>query len=102
MPGKLTLPAPAAENDPANLAEPQRHAEKYRQKSAPDLAEDLAQDSAEYIAVLASQLQRMAETNGQEFLAYLIDMVVVEAWRIAGPDADHRKKKADKFVGGRV
>jgi len=46
-------------------------------------------DSAEYIAVLASQLHRIASTNGHEFLAYLIDMVVVEAWRQAGPDADH-------------
>ncbi len=51
--------------------------------------QDAARDSAEYIAVLASQLQRIASSNGHEFLAYLIDMVVVEAWRIAGPDGDH-------------
>lgn len=77
MPAKLIHSAPAAETDP-----------------------DSAKDSAEYIAVLASQLQRIAETNGHEFLAYLIDMVVVEAWRIAGPDAELADKKANGVVGG--
>ncbi len=59
-----------------------------------------AADSAEYIAVLASQLQRIAQANGHDFLAYLIDMVVVEAWRIAGPDAD-RSDKGLKGAGDR-
>ena len=79
MPAKLIHSAPAARTD-----------------------SDSAGDSAEYIAVLASQLQRIAETNGHEFLAYLIDMVVLEAWRIAGPDADHPDKNADGVGGRRV
>ncbi len=77
MPAKLIHSAPAARTDP-----------------------DSAKDSAEYIAVLANQLQRMAETNGHEFLAYLIDMVVLEAWRIAGPEANHPERNANG-AGGR-
>ena len=79
MPARLIHSAPAARTD-----------------------SDSANDSAEYIAVLASQLQRIAETNGHEFLAYLIDMVVLEAWRIAGPDADHSDKKTNGVSGGRA
>ena len=72
MPAKLLHSAPAARTD-----------------------SDSAKDSAEYIAVLANQLQRMAENDGHEFLAYLIDMVVIEAWRIAGSEADHPEKNAN-------
>ena len=79
MPAKLIHSAPAAKTD-----------------------SDPAKDSAEYIAVLASQLQRIAETNGHEFLTYLIEMVVLEAWRIAGPDADHPDKYANGVGGGRA
>jgi hypothetical protein len=99
MPAKLIHSTPAAKDDPENSADRQQHG---RQKDGHrhDLAKNFddvsaqapAQDSAEYIAVLASQLQRIAETNGHEFLTYLINMVVVEAWRIAGPDADHPDK----------
>ncbi len=79
MPAKLIHSAPAAKTDP-----------------------DSAKDSAEYIAVLASQLKRIAETNGHNFLAYLIDMVVVEAWRMAGPDAELADKKANGTGGGLI
>ena len=60
---------------------------------------DSAKDSAEYIAVLANQLQLMAETNGHQFLAYLIDMVVLEAWRIAESPA--KAKTINKYRGER-
>jgi len=79
MPAKLSHSAPAAITDP-----------------------DSAQDSAEYIAVLASQLQRIAETNGHQFLAYLIEMAVMEAWRIAGPDADRPDKSINSAGDGQV
>ena len=78
MPPKLIHSAPAARTDP-----------------------DSAKDSAEYIAVLASQLQQIAATNGHEFLSYLIDMVVLEAWRIAGPEADHPETNANGARGRR-
>jgi uncharacterized iron-regulated protein len=100
MAAKLIHSASAAKTDPADVAERCQHADqKAGRRSDPDKNSDDVSartsvlDSAEYIAVLASQLQRIAETNGHEFLAYLIDMVVVEAWRIAGPDADHPDKK---------
>jgi len=77
MPENLIHSAPAAITDP-----------------------DPANESAEYIAVLAAQLQRIAETNGHDFLAYLIEMVVLEAWRIAGPEIDHPDKQANGVSGG--
>jgi hypothetical protein len=40
-------------------------------------------EGAEQIAVEASQLARLANTNGFELLSRLIDMVVLEAWREA-------------------
>jgi hypothetical protein len=40
-------------------------------------------EAAERIAVEASQLARVANTNGFELLSHLIDMVVLEAWREA-------------------
>jgi hypothetical protein len=45
--------------------------------------------AAEYIAVEASRLARMANANEFSLLAYLIDMAVLEAWREASePDED--------------
>ena len=109
MAAKPTHSAPAGKNDPVNPADRQLHVDqKGGRRHEPmenignDHPRDSTKDSAEYIAVLASQLQRIAETNGHEFLAYLIDMVVFEAWRIAGPDADHPDKKANCVGGGRV
>ena len=47
--------------------------------------------AAEYIAVEASRLARIANANEFPLLAYLIDMVVLEAWREASEaDADGR------------
>ena len=40
-------------------------------------------DAAEYIAVQASRLARVAGRNDFSLLAYLIDMAVLEAWREA-------------------
>ena len=106
MTSKLNQSAPTAEIDPGDLAERQQcadqqvgHLRELVENHDKDNAQDSAKDSAEYIAVLASQLQRVAETNGHEFLAYLIDMAVLEAWRISGPDADHSNKKANSVVG---
>ena len=105
MAAKLIHSASAGKNDPANPAERQRlggqkggHPPEPMEKPG----NDSTQDSAEYIAVLASQLHRIAETNGHEFLAYLIDMVVLEAWRIAGPDADLPDKKTNGVGGSRT
>lgn len=39
--------------------------------------------AAEYIAMQASRLARMATANEFPLLAYLIDMAVLEAWREA-------------------
>ena len=39
--------------------------------------------SAEYIAIEASRLARMASANDFALLAYLIEMAVLEAWREA-------------------
>ena len=66
-----------------------------------DLDRNAAMESAEYVAVLACQLQRIAESNGHEFLAYLLDVVVLEAWRLAGPDAEHPDRIANGAGGGR-
>lgn len=40
-------------------------------------------EAAEHIAVEASRLARVANINEFSLLAYLIDMVVLEAWREA-------------------
>ena len=42
---------------------------------------------AEYIAVEASRLAKLASRNDFPLLAYLIDMAVLEAWREASEDA---------------
>lgn len=39
--------------------------------------------AAEYIAIQASRLARVASRNEFSLLAYLIDMAVLEAWREA-------------------
>jgi hypothetical protein len=104
MSDKLIQSVPAIEIGSSNPAERGRGSDqegRHRPGPVMDCNEDSARDSAEYIAVLASQLQRIAQTNGQDFLAYLIDMVVEEAWRIAGPDADHRDKNTNGVGGGR-
>jgi hypothetical protein len=46
-------------------------------------AEQSRAEAAELIAVEASQLARVANTNGFGLLSHLIDMVVLEAWREA-------------------
>ncbi len=46
--------------------------------------EMLRSTAAEHIAVEASRLARIAKHNEFQLLAYLIDMVVLEAWREAG------------------
>jgi hypothetical protein len=45
---------------------------------------------AEYIAVEASRLARMASSNEFGLLAYLIDMAVLEAWREASEPSTGR------------
>jgi hypothetical protein len=40
-------------------------------------------ETAEYIALEASRLARIANANQFALIAYLIDMVVLEAWREA-------------------
>ena len=48
-------------------------------------------EAAEHIALEASRLARLANVNQFSLLAYLIDMVVLEAWREAsesGPDSN--------------
>jgi hypothetical protein len=40
-------------------------------------------EAAEHIAVEATRLARIADANAFSLLAYLIDMVVLEAWREA-------------------
>ncbi|MDH3195239.1 MAG: hypothetical protein OEL78_02875 [Hyphomicrobiales bacterium] len=109
MTAKQTIAAPAATIDPENPAARQKrgsHKADLRHDPADNPAVNLgtesARDSAEYIAVLASQLQRIAETNGHGFLAYLIDMAILEAWRIAGPDADHPDTNANGVGGSRI
>ncbi len=44
--------------------------------------------AAEYIATTASQLARIAKHNRLDFIAYLIEMVALEAWDAASVDAD--------------
>ena len=105
MAAKLTPTAPAAKHDSGNRAELQRCIDQktgHPIEPVIDSNNDPAQDSAEYIAVLAGQLQRIAETNGHEFLTYLIDMVIFEAWRIAGPEADHSEKNTNGIGGGQA
>jgi hypothetical protein len=101
MTSKLRHSVPVARNRRSDPADQSPYADRQRalpdklaKRSGSEPLPDSPRDSAEYIAVLASQLQRMAATDGHEFLAYLIDMVVIEAWRIAGPDADYRDKNA--------
>ena len=56
-------------------------AEQNRDKKAKRAA-------AEYIAIEASRLARMASANEFPLLAYLIDMAVLEAWREASDGQD--------------
>jgi hypothetical protein len=46
-----------------------------------------AQEAAEAIATEASRLQRLALKHDFQFLGYLLEMVVLEAWREASGDA---------------
>lgn len=46
-----------------------------------------AKEAAEAIAVEASRLQRVALKHEYQFLAYLLEMVVLEAWREASGEA---------------
>ena len=61
----------------------------------PDL--DARAKAAEHIALEASRLARIAGANDFGLLAYLVDMVVLEAWREAseaGLDPKSRKDPA--------
>jgi hypothetical protein len=53
--------------------------------ASPDDLSDVAPKAAvaEHIAIEASRLARMASAHELRLLAYLIDMVVLEAWREA-------------------
>ena len=57
------------------------HDARYRRPSRRNRRARAA--AAEYIAVEASRLARIANANEFPLLAYLIDMVVLEAWREA-------------------
>ncbi len=102
MATKQTHPAPAGKNKFLNHAGGHQQATENGgfprvsvKNPGKDLARNTAKDSAEYIAVLANQLQRMAETNGHEFLAYLIDMVVLEGLadcRSGGESSRNRRR----------
>ena len=50
--------------------------------------------AAEHIALEASRLARLANANQFSLLAYLIDMVVLEAWREASEPEDDRGEVA--------
>jgi hypothetical protein len=53
--------------------------------------------AAEYIAVQASRLARLANASNLGLLAYLIDMAVLEAWREASePRAARRPGPANR------
>jgi hypothetical protein len=52
-------------------------------KPPPEDATSTREAIAEYIAVEASRLARMANAKKLELLAYLIDVAVLEAWREA-------------------
>jgi hypothetical protein len=47
--------------------------------------------AAEYIAVQASRLARLANASNLGLLAYLIDMAVLEAWREASEPRGGRR-----------
>ena len=51
--------------------------------------------AAEHIALEASRLARIANANDFGLLAYLIDMVVLEAWREAS-EAVRRAERSDE------
>jgi hypothetical protein len=50
--------------------------------------------AAEYIAVEASRLARMATTNQFPLLSYLIEMAVLEAWREASEGGNEPSQSA--------
>ena len=52
------------------------------------------QQAAEAIATEASRLQRLALKHDLQFLGYLLEMVVLEAWREASGDAAPQSKAA--------
>jgi hypothetical protein len=43
-----------------------------------------AQDASSYILGMSAELQRLAEASGFRFLAYLLEMVFQEAFRLSG------------------
>lgn len=45
-------------------------------------------EAAEAIAVEASRLQRLALKHQYQFLAYLLEMVLLEAWREASGETE--------------
>jgi hypothetical protein len=56
--------------------------------------------AAEYIAVEASRLARMANANQFPLLSYLIDMAVLEAWREASESGNEQDQSQDE--GGKA
>jgi hypothetical protein len=55
------------------------------------------QGAAEYIAIEAGRLARMANANGLTLLAYLIDMAVLEAWREATEGNENQSAGGDRL-----
>lgn len=55
--------------------------------------------AAEHIAIEASRLARIAGANEFRLLAYLIDMVVLEAWREASEADLPPEPKGDALAG---
>jgi len=53
----------------------------------------LRENIAENIAVEASRLRRMADEAGLHFLSYLIEMVVLEAWREASGENSEKESE---------
>src|SRR5688572_6445830 len=43
-----------------------------------------AQDARSYILAMSAELRRLAEASGLRFLAYLLEMVFQEAFRLSG------------------
>ena len=61
---------------------------------------EIKAEAAEHIAVEASRLARIANTNEFGLLAYLIDMVVLEAWREASESESTDPQRALHRVDG--
>jgi hypothetical protein len=65
----------------------------YKTGEEPSLQNRAA--AAEHIALEASRLARIANANGFDLLAYLIDMVVLEAWRETSESGTEPARRPD-------